>query len=354
MMGRYAAAFSVLTGILAMFCAAPAFAGGPSCVAVVVQAADPVSARWSGLPAEVREAFEARDDIDRCARVQLTLGSGPAVTMEVTLPDGRSAIRTVTRRDDVLPTLEALLLVPQDSEPPQTPALEPPEVAPSPAGPVAGGTSAPPPGTPAAGTPRIPSGSTLAAPDRDTASPGDPPGHLRIELSLVTGARLGDGQAGVGLGAFSLLDLSGWLLGFEGRADHYTALSGATPSASVLELAVLGGRRFRFRSLALDLVAGLAGVLQGTTTFSRAVPAPDASGGAGADPGASSSSSSGAAPRLLLGARVNFSARSTLHTFVGIDGELGAPRAGNDDLPEVPRLPLWTLGLALGATVGTR
>jgi hypothetical protein len=60
-------------------------------------------------------------------------------------------------------------------------------------------------------------------------------------------------------------------------------------------------------------------------------------------------------PRLLLGARVNFSALSTLHTFVGIDGELGPPRAGDGgDIPDAPRLPVWTLGLALGATVGTQ
>jgi hypothetical protein len=59
------------------------------------------------------------------------------------------------------------------------------------------------------------------------------------------------------------------------------------------------------------------------------------------------------AASLLLGARVNFGALSTLRAFVGVDGELGPSRAEPTDVPGAPRLPVWTLGLALGATVGT-
>jgi hypothetical protein len=179
------------------------------------------------------------------------------------------------------------------------------------------------------------------------------PGHLRVELSVVTGARIGDGQTSVGLGAVSFLDFSGWLVGFEGRADRYRSLAPAEPGppsperpsdGGALELAGLGGRRFRFENVALDLTAGLAKAMQGTTTY---VARPSSTGGT------ITQSSSSTVPRLLLGTRVSFSAQSTLHTFVGIDGELGPSRAG-EDVPGAPRLPLWTLGLALGATVGTR
>jgi hypothetical protein len=295
----------------------------------------------------VRQAFVARDDIDRCARVKLTPGEG-SVTVEVTLQDGRSAARSVSREGDVVPTLEALLLMPQREA--QAPAPDPsasgPPAAGSPSAPLAPSASlsqASPPGTLEGSSRR-----GLAAPDRDasTALPGHPPSHLRIELSVVTGARVGDGQASVGLGALSFLDLSGWLVGLGGRADRYRALSGETPGAGVLEVAVLAGRRFRFRNTALDLVAGPAGVLQGTTTFEK-----QSTSNGGVDVTGSSSST---VPRLLLGARMELSAPATLHTFIGLDGELGPPRAGDgSDVPEVPRLPVWTLGLALGATVGT-
>jgi hypothetical protein len=107
---------------------------------------------------------------------------------------------------------------------------------------------------------------------------------------------------------------------------------------------VLVGRRFRFEDAALDLAAGPAAAMQGTSTFETR----SATTG-----NTLTESSSSTVPRLLLGARVSFSALSTVHTFVGIDGELGPPRAGAE-LPGAPRLPVWTLGLALGATVGTR
>jgi hypothetical protein len=186
----------------------------------------------------------------------------------------------------------------------------------------------------------------LAAPDRDASGPssGHRPNWLRIELSVVTGARIGDGQTSIGLGALSFLDLSGWLVGFAGRADRYKTLSGGPTDGGALELAVLGGRRFRFPEVALDVIAGPAAAMQGTATFETR------SSVTGNDVTKSSSST---VPRLLLGARVSFSALSTLHTFVGVDGELGPSRAGGTDVPGAPRLPVWTLGLALGATVGT-
>jgi hypothetical protein len=333
----------VLTGIVAVFCVRPAFAEEPSCPALILDVDTSVSARWPGLPDQVREAFAARDDVDRCARVELTPGDG-SVTVEVILPDGRSAARSVSRQADVVPTLEALLLMPQPAAQAQTPAP-----APSASGsPAAGSPSAPLPDASPPDTREVPSRRGLVGPDCDAsvASPGRPQSRLRIELSVVTGARVGDGQASVGLGAFSFLDLSGWLVGIEGRADRYRTLSGETPGAGVLEVAVLAGRRFRFRNTALDLIAGPAEVLQGTTTFASQAP-PTGSGVA------VTGSSSSTVPRLLLGARVDFSALATLHTFVGLDGEIGPPRAGDgDDPPEVPRLPVWTLGLALGATVG--
>jgi hypothetical protein len=181
------------------------------------------------------------------------------------------------------------------------------------------------------------------------------PSHLRVELSVATGARVGDGQTSLGLGALSFLDLSGWLVGFEGRFDRYQKVGdqkSATPNdaqgppdgaSAALELAVLGGRRVRLGSVALDFLVGPAAALQGTSTSQVQTQA-----------GTRTQSSSSTVPRLLAAFRLNLAASATLHPFVGLDGELGPARAGDDAPPGAPRLPIWTLGLALGATVGTR
>jgi len=55
-----------------------------------------VSTRWPGLLERVRNAFEARDDVDPCARVS-DVGWGVREPMEVMLPDGRSAARVACR-----------------------------------------------------------------------------------------------------------------------------------------------------------------------------------------------------------------------------------------------------------------
>jgi hypothetical protein len=172
-------------------------------------------------------------------------------------------------------------------------------------------------------------------------SPADETTRLRIELSVITGARLGAGWSSLGVGALSFIDIRGWLLGFEGRADLYQPMDGTSPEP-VLELALLGGRRFRFERTSVDLTAGLAAALQGTTTLARRSVT---TGEMFSESGTST------VPRLLLGARLNLRARSVIRTFVGLDAEAGPPHASG--LPVAPRLPLWTVGVALGATVGT-
>lgn len=339
-MHRYPASLPVLAGVLALFCVRPALAEVPRCSPSEIVVDSDLSARWPELPTRLREAFHRRDDIDQCARIRLMFRDG-SVIVEVTLPDGRSAARTVSRPDDILPTLESLLLVPQLTEREQTSGLEASGLTPSP--PKSASTA--PNAQPA--RPRdAPLERRMTVEERDASEPSPlrQTGRLRIELSIVTGGRIGDGQTGVGLGALSFLELSGWLLGFEGRADRYRPLSGGPTDGGALELALLAGRRFRFHSLALDLIAGPAAAMQGTATFETQ------SSMTGEDVTKSSSS---VVPRLLLGTRMCFSALSAVRPFVGIDGEAGPSRA-TTDVPGASRLPVWTLGLALGATVGTK
>jgi hypothetical protein len=318
MIRTHAIALRVLVGILAV-CAQSGRAHGASRAPLTLEADAALSA---ALLNHIREAFDEREDIDQPASVKLTQRDG-AIVVEVRLRDGRSAVRSVSRQEDVIPTLEALLLVPQHGTPPEAVAPEP--------------VALPPPAPPT---------------DIDRAasspSPANQPGHLRIELSVAGGARVGDGQTGVSLGAFSDVELFGWLVALDGRIDRYRS---GLLSEGALRLALLGGRRFRFGDVALDVVAGPGAALQGT----EVVAAHTSMTGS-----IITKSSAGAIPRLVLGSRLNISARSTLHPFLGVDAEIGP---GSSSHPEVPvnaadlpinghRLPSWTVGLALGATIG--
>ena len=341
MMWRYASSCAFL-GALAAFGASRAFAADPPCPPIAVAVDASVRARWPELPGQVRQAFEARSDIDACARVELAMNEG-SIAVAVTLPDGRSASRQVLGREDVLPTLEALLLVPRPVAAPLGAATSAPSIP----------ASAP---TLAVQVIAIPVVAVHApVPERDemeTRRASHPPSRLRIELSVLTDARIGDGRKSVGLGALSLLDIGGWLVGFEGRADRDQRIGGGAGAA--LELAALGGRRFRFQNLALDFVGGPAVALRGAGTGIAVAPTRP---GASPDPGAASRSSPsdvGIVPRVLFGAHLVVGARSPFRTFIGLDGEFGPANAPGDNLSDESRLPVWTVGLALGATVGTR
>lgn len=326
-----AANLPIVMGILGALGGRPLLAAGRACPPMAVEADGNVLSRWPELPERIRGAFDAREDIDACARVKLAM-SRAAIAVEVILPDGRSASRSVSRREDVIPMLEALLLMPQNRAPPMS-EVEPPT----------------PPVAAAASSPNIPAAARPPNTDRDAPKKGleVSPNRLRIELSALAAARIGDGQRSLGLGVLSFLDIAGWLVGFGGRADGYQRIAGE-PSGAALELAVLGGRRFRFRTLALDLTAGPALALQGTAiSVTESAPA-------GEEVVTQSKSTTSTVPRLLFGARLHFAARSVVGTFVGFDGEFGpSPAPSLDPTGDGYRFPRWTVGLALGATVGT-
>jgi len=301
-----------------------ALAAGQPCRPVAISATAEVPSRWPGLLDSVRNNLTARDDIDTCARVVLS-ESNTAVAIVVSLPDGRVAARTVGQREDVIPTLEALLLVPaRDQEVVDDSAA----AAPLPVRPQAPASAS------------LSSASSGAG--SDAASQRSP---VRVELSVATGGRFGDGQAGIGFGALSFIEVVGWLAGFEARVDGYQHLADHAGTGA-FELGLLAGRRFRFGTRSLDVLAGGALALQGGTKSVKQVGAPDDT--------AVTTSSSRMDPRLRLGARLHFRALSTLRPFIALDGELGQSRSAADSQSDIAPLPNWTVGVALGATVGTR
>jgi len=292
-----------------------------------------VSARWPDLPRRISGALDGRPEVDGCARLAIrldprTVGS-TAILLEVVLRDGRAASRSVARAEDVIPTLEALLLLPEadgratDAEPVAATA-EPVRVT-----------------APASGRASV-TVELAAVP----LAPLRQPGRLGIEFSVLAGARVGDGQTGVGVGALTFFDVRGWLLGFEGAADDYQGRDGG-PASSVLELAVLVGRRFRLGSVALDLTAGPAVAMNG---FGRKVAV---MAGTGASAGAAPSESGGLHRRLVCGARLSFRMGAVVRPFVGLEGQLALESSPVTVSPVEARLPAWTAGLVVGATLGT-
>src|SRR5689334_1553115 len=111
MRSRHLAQVLTLFGLLAASRAGAAVGARPSCPAVAVAADARFRARWPSLLERIQADFAARSDLDTCARVELS-ADGDGIGVSVTLPDGRVAARSVTRSVDVVPTLEALLVVP--------------------------------------------------------------------------------------------------------------------------------------------------------------------------------------------------------------------------------------------------
>jgi hypothetical protein len=334
---RYAAMLAALSAAGT----SPALGAERACVPPPVETDSRVRAVWADLPDRIQDALEGRGDIDACAQVRIRLDQATFV-LEVVLPDGRTTSRSVARREDLLPTLEALLLLP-------LPASPQPEGQPD------GETEASTPAAIPARRAELRPRADARAEDRSpvlSATPEPaaprPRGWLRLEFSLAAGVRVGDGQAGVGFGALTFFDLRGWLVGFEGATQQYTATDGV-PGAAVLELAILAGRRFRLGDSTLDLTAGPALAMHG---LENRVSVTMQSGSSGSTPVPPPAVDDGPLMRLVGGARWTFRARSVLRLFAGIEGELALERSATILAP-VERLPAWTVGLVLGTTVGT-
>ncbi len=336
-----APALVALTGLVITARARPAAAhAAPACAPAPVVTDATVRRRWPDLPVQIRQTFEHRDDIDACARIDIAI-TGVAVIVKVTLPDGRTAARSVLRREDLLPALEALLLLPESG----SDAVAAPPAATTAAGPAAKPVRVERPERIAATVTIIAQQPPAPSTDGGTGT------HLRIELGLGVEARAGDGQVGAGFGVASFLELAHWLLGFQARIDGYRLLAGDTSTSGgsgsmALELDALAGRRFELGTTALDLVAGPALAMHGNVSMT-------APAGSATTPMAPPREEQGL-PRLVVSSRLTFRARAALRTFVQLDAELGRRRSSSDSPPGEADLPAWTAGLAIGATVGTR
>lgn len=335
-----------------------AFALARDCSPEPVQADAAIRSRWPDLPAALQTALDGRDDVDTCARIALRLDSS-GILLRVNLLDGRSAARAVARKEDVVPTLVALLTLPETgSAAPAPPASSAPVSAPAgipgpaPAGPGAGSATVTIDATasvgPAEAHPRPAAAApALTAASLPAAAKGDP---FRLELSLATGGRIGDGYRGVAVGALTAFEIAGWILGLEGAAAQYERADNG-PATSSLLLALVGGRRFWFRApstLSIDLTAGPALAVRGfgnRTAVRAQAGLPDNPMPPAEDDGPWA--------RLVASAHMSFRSRSVVRPFAGVDGELALGTWAAAPAGAEPRLPAWTLGIVIGAAVGT-
>jgi hypothetical protein len=316
----FVVAAAVIAGLL------QALPAGAACEALTVEADSDVVERWPTLVQSVRSGFEGRVDVDACARVQLER-AGESISAFVVLPDGRVATRTVSGDDNLMPALEALLVVPvapavpRDDEVTQLPAPEP----------VPHLRDAQPPLAL-----RVVDAQPRAAGQRERSA-------MRVEVNVLGGARFGVVERSIGVGALSLVELRGWLFGFQGRLDE-GAIGSETPHKGS-ELAALGGWRIHTGNSAFDGLVGPALALPGGSNSVVTVAQSDSFN-------RRSSSSASVVPRLLLELRLSFADRSTVRSFVGLDASVGSQYTVSAD-PSAPRLGTFNLGLIVGATLGT-
>lgn len=304
-------------------------AAAPECASMTVAADTSTTALWPDLKGQIESRFAAEPAVDSCASVRLERLPN-AIAVEVALTDGRVASRSVARAEDVIPVLEALLLVPEGSPSESTGSGSAPGPAES--------ASAAADGAPPNATARPPQEDTANAPPGfvpEEAEPRRGRSKVAIELGALGDVRGGDLPTTLGVGLRSTLELWGWLVGADVRVRNGSG-------EPTYELAGVLGHRFAIRSLELDVFGGPLAELAAPVTSSSgpahlaAAPRPDGE------------------PWFTFGSHLRFTPRDTLSAFVGAEGTFGvvgtedpSPQWTTDD-------NLWMGAVVLGATVGTR
>ena len=316
---RIAPMLVTLCGVMAILVGpSPAWAVEDECSPTVEIDAG-LLATWPTPRAEVDRLLATQQSLEPCAHVTLRR-TQPGITIAVRLRDGRATERTVTSEQDVVPALTALLLLPEDLHVSQRAQRA-----------VVRDTR---------GSTRNPS-TTEPTIERSVAgSTAEAPASWGLEMSLFTAAAAGNGQVSLGAGALALLERHGWSLGFQARADAFDS-----PDHTYATLGVMGvlGRRWRWEAVTLDALSGPALVILSSAIEEQG---PE---------GVMRASTSRPAARWAAGGHLTFAPSWALRPFVGVQGDVGATGVAEGELAaRLPRLPVWTLGLALGATVGTR
>jgi hypothetical protein len=265
---------------------------------------------WLQSIAHACAALDAKPDSDPSARVVL-VPSGDDLIVEVTLADGRSALRRVRSPDSLGSVLAALLELPAEESKPAhptgesaAPAVEIPAPAPAPL---------PPPPSP----------------------------RLGIELGGGASGRVaGGGYLSLGPSAFGQVAVGAWALGVDVRWDAYVSKSGVDANFEMesVEVGVTLTRRFRLQ--AADIEVGFSPrVVDETQSDDSLVHEVTF---------ATTDVRVGALVRAALGHA------HRVRPILEIDGELSPSRIRRLPRldPNLPALPAWSSGATIGIMWG--
>jgi len=277
--------------------------------------ANELDERWSQAIDEACRALEGAEDADPEISLHVT-PDGELLLIEAFLPDGRHAARHVASPDGLLPTLEALTLLPIHGSPPPQPAPAPSEEEEVPVADVDGAT---PPSSAAA--------------------------SLGVELGGYGGVR-GYGPrpyVGAALGGYAMLRVGAIGLAFTMRWEPIVRPIDLDASAFEMSSFAIGfaaTRRFRPNTrLAFD-VGGGAQIVSLSQHYDRA---------SGEVLHSDTDARVGAIARMLVG-------RGRWAYLVTLDAELSPERTIRPRRlePDLPPLPGYSFGLSTGVAWGTR
>jgi hypothetical protein len=273
---------------------------------------DTVGLEWAPAVQAARARVRKNDDLDRCAALRIDRAED-GLRIRVTTADGRAALRKISAPERLVPTLEALLVLPPLATTPSAPdPYEPPDEA------------------------------TGGPPER---APPEAPGraaHLEVgvgAIGRVAGAPL---YGGGGFASFAQLAMDRWLVGVTARWEAIDdTLALPSPSGfnmQTFEVGVGIGRRAIIGPLGLDAVLGPEVIVENQEAEGPA----DGLGGTASD----------VRVDLLLRMSVPQSGRTRFYTSADADVSPSRLRRTKQLDSGLPALPAWSTGVQLGVVWG--
>lgn len=259
---------------------------------------------WAAEVPALRQRLLTLEHIDACAHVNIR-SEGDGVLVDVT-SGGRSAKRFVTRPSELARTVEALVVLP-----PPVSAAAHAELA------------------------------EVPAPSPTRPAPAPVPTHM--EIGVAASGRLGGSPllGGGGLVTSAGLVDGGWLAGVSARwefgVDYFSAADPGGFSMSSGAVGVELGHRWNVGTFGYDALVGPTVVFE-TQEADGPINSPNGLEGSALD------------VRLNLKLRASLPSTSRLRVYAAGDVEVSPHRLARTKQldPDLPPLPAWTSGLALG------
>jgi hypothetical protein len=282
---------------------------------------------WTEELSRVQSSLRGRADVDHCAEIDVSATTSGAI-LRVTLSDGRTGVRSVDRRTDLLATVEALALLPPPAETADEPSGSSTSAATT-------ATAAPPSSRSVSPRPDLP----WRPPGEDAALAAGPTrSSLRFDLGAAVGSRWSGGLGG-SAGLLGEFGAGPWVLGVGARWEGY---EGPAQSQVLMVQTVGVGAELGYR-ITLGRI-GVVALLEPSIDALSQAPRYGT-------PGPVSVRDARVA-RLGGELRAMVLSEQRLRFFVALDGgvDVVTDEANQPGLlASTPALPTWSAGLSVGA-----